>query len=131
MSDPLASADDVRTEIDTVLDDEAIEGPEDDADDHGILGRVARDIDREYSDTDFGDDQHRRDLEAVMAALRIVSGRDRRASSVQTGRSRVEYEASEVRRLRAAVNRTDPGDAFSSGGVRRDSDRHVRSTGGN
>lgn len=122
MTDPQADPDAVRAEIDTVLEDSDIQS---------ILERVARDISREYDAEKFEDDQHRADLESTLAALRIASGRDRRAESVQTGRSSVDYEVAEVNRVRAAVRRTDPGDAFSSGGVRRNTDRHVQSTGGN
>lgn len=128
MTDPVATADDVRREIDTVLDDEAIEGDADDPDDNGILGRVAREIGREYDDEDFEDEDHRRDMEATLAAFRIASGRDRRAESVQSGRSRVDYEVSEVQSLQASVRRLDPGDAFSIGGVRRTNARLVRSS---
>lgn len=126
-TDAGTDADAVRVEISTHLDDAAIEGDSNDPDDDEILGRVERDIDREYDDSDFEDTQHRKDFEAVLAALRIASGRDRRAESVQSGRTRTTYEASEVASLRARLRRLDPGDAFSVGGVKRNSDRNVGS----
>lgn len=113
----------VRVEIDTALADSDI---------NGILDRVERDINREYSGDPFDDTQHRQDFEATLAALRIASGRDRRAETRQSGRTSVEYEASEVQSLRKRVRRLDPGDAFGrSSSVVRDSGRNISSTGGN
>lgn len=111
----------VRVVIDTGLDDPEI---------NDILDRVERDIDREYDsdpDVTFADSQHRQDFESALAALRIATGKDRRASQVSGVENSLTYEASEVRRIRAAVRRNDPGEAFTSGGTIRDSDRHVRS----
>jgi hypothetical protein len=128
------TASDVRVEIDTHLADSDIEGTEGDSNDTGILGRVEREIDREYASGDvlFEDDQHRQDLEAVLAALRIAEGRDRRGESVASGRSRTKYETSEISNLRKRVRRADPGDAFGrSSRVIRESNRNVTSTGSN
>jgi hypothetical protein len=131
---PEASAEDVRLEIDTHLDDAAIEGASDDADDDGLIGRVAREIDRAYDSTDitFEDPQHRQDFEAVLTALRIAEGRDRRAEQAQSGRTSTTYETAEIDNLRKRVRRLDPGEEFGrSGRVVRDDGRHVTSSGGN
>lgn len=122
MTDPVAQPDDVRREVDTQLDNEVLSD---------ILAVVARDVGREYDVADaFENEDHRRDFEAALTALRIVSGRDRRAEQVSSGRSSVTYEASEVASVRSRVTRRDPGDSFSAGGLRRNTDRHVRATGG-
>ena len=131
-TDAGTTAADVRVEINTVLSDTDIEGTENDPDDTGILGRVEREITREYGDTGvtFVDDQHRQDLEAALAALRIAEGRDRRGESVSSGRSSTEYETTEIRNLRKRVRRADPGEAFGrSSRVTRDTNRHVVTTG--
>lgn len=111
---------DVRREISTILDDPDITN---------VLKRIEREIDREYDNPGFEDTEHRQDFEAVLAALRIAEGRDRRAESTTSGRSTVEYEAAEVDSLRKRVRRSDPGDAFGrSGAVVRDKDRHTTTT---
>ena len=128
------SADDVRVEINTILDDSDIEGEQDNPDSTGILGRVERDTDREYDNTDitFEDDQHRQDFEATLAALRIAEGLDRRAESVTSGRSSRTYETAEIDNLRQRVRNLDPGDEFGQlSSVIWDSDRHISSSGGN
>jgi hypothetical protein len=118
---PEASIDDVRVEIDTTLSDGDISD---------VLDRVARDIDREYDAPGFDDTQHRQDFEAVLAALRIASGRDRRAEEVTSGRTSQTYETSEVKELRNRVRRLDPGDVFGRpSSTIRDSGRHVSTTG--
>lgn len=131
---PEATASDVRLEIDTVLEDAEIQGASDDPDDDGLLGRIEREIDREYADdpdVTFEDTQHRADFEAVLTALRIAEGLDRRAEEAQTGRSSRSYETSEIANLRKRVRRLDPGDAFGyAGSTVRDTGRHI-STGGN
>jgi len=122
-TDAGTDTDAVRAEIDTTLDDPDIET---------ILGRVEREIDRAYDEPGFQDTQHRQDFEAVLAALRLAEGQDRRAESVQSGRSRRTYEVSEINELRKRVRRDDPGDEFGhSGTIRQDSGRHVTSTGEN
>jgi hypothetical protein len=126
------AASDVRVEIDTVLSDADIEGAENDPDDTGILGRIEREITREYDSTSvtFTDDQHRQDLEAALAALRIAEGRDRRGESVSSGRTSTEYETAEIQNLRKRVRRADPGEAFGrSSRVTRDTSRHIVTTG--
>lgn len=126
---PEASASDVRVEIDTHLDDSDIEGADGDG---GLLARIAREIDRAYDDdleVVFADVQHRQDFEAVLTALRIAEGKDRRGESVQSGRTSTTYEASEIENLRKRVRRADPGDEFGhAGSVVRDTDRHVSTT---
>ncbi|MFB1066446.1 hypothetical protein [Natrinema sp. H-ect4] len=128
-------ATDVRVEINTILDDADIEGEQDNPDSTGILGRVERDIDREYDDdpdVTFEDTQHRQDFEATLAALRIGEGRDRRAESVQSGRSGRTYETAEIDNLRQRVRSLDPGDEFGKpSSIIYDSDRHISSSGGN
>lgn len=116
---------DVHVEIDTQLEDSDI---------NDMLDLVERDIDREYgSNPGFDDDQHRKDFEAALAALRIAEGnapdaQDRTAEKVSTGRTSRTYEASTVATLRQRVRRRDPGSAFGHGAlVRRDTDRHVTS----
>lgn len=113
-----ATPSDVRIEIDTDLSDLDISD---------IIDRVARDIDREYESGDFENTQHRRDFEAVLTALRIASGRDRRAINASSESAQIQFEVAEVKSLRRRVNRLDPADEFSVGGVRRDADRNVRS----
>ena len=117
---PEAEPSDVRLELDTQLDDPEITS---------LIGRVARGIDREYGDdpdVTFEDAQHRSDFEAVLTALRIASGRDRRSESVATGRSQVTYEASEIDNLRQRVRRVDPGEQFGySSHIIRDSGRTI------
>lgn len=120
MTQPVADADDVRLEIDTFLEDDEIEK---------LIARTARDIYRAYDTDDFDDEDHRRDFEALLTALRIVERHDRAESSVDTGRSSIEYEASLIGALREGVRDLDPGDEFGSSVVR-NTDRHVRSTGG-
>lgn len=125
MTETLAKPNDVRNEIPTSLDDERITS---------LVERAVRDINREYAADDsveFEDDAHRKDFEAVLTALRIATRHDRRAESVQSGSSSVDYEASTVSDIRSNVRQLDPGDAFASGNVVRNRDRHTRSTGGN
>lgn len=114
---PAADADAVRVELDTDLDDADIED---------VLARASRDVDREYSADDFADTAHRRDFEAVLAAFRIASGRDRRLQKQSLGDASQTFEASEVAYLRSQVRKLDPGTEFSTGGVTRDTDRTVR-----
>jgi len=119
---PEASADDVREVINTHLADSDITSE---------LQWAEREIDRAYDETDvtFDDTQHRQDFEAVLAALRIAEGKDRRGESVQSGRTSTTYETSEIANLRKRVRRLDPGDEFGhSGRVVRDSGRHVSTT---
>lgn len=127
---PKATADDVRLEIDTVLEDSTIEGADGDADDDGLLGRIEREWRREYDEDRFDGTAHIRDFEAVLTALRIAEGLDRRADTAQSGRTSTTYETSEIENLRKRLRRLDPGDEFGHSGqiVRRDS-RHTTSTG--
>lgn len=113
-----ASPDDVRDLIDTSLDDEEIDG---------ILTFTARSIGRQYGDDDFEDETHRSDLEAALTAMRISSGRDRTVTEEQLGNARKVYADTDGTWLRGLIRQLDPGKAFSAGGVRRDSDRSVRS----
>lgn len=122
---PTASASDVRVEIDTKLSDVEIEG---DSTTEGILDVVERDIDREYDSAVFEDSQHRQDFEAVLGALRIATGRDRRADAVSSGRTSTEYETSAVAGLRSRVRRLDPGSEFGHPSSVIRTDRHVSST---
>lgn len=123
MTEYLADPSDVRVEIDTELEDTDIDR---------ILARVARDIGRTYDDDPddlFDDDAHQQDFEAVLTALRIATGRDRRAETENIGSYRVTYETAVVDGLKAQLMKLDPGEAFTStGGTRRNTDRHVRST---
>lgn len=115
----LATPNDVRVEIKTSLSDGDIEE---------VLDRVARDIDREYDSSDFDDDQHRIDFEAVIAAIRIAKGRDRRKSNESIGSRNVTWVGSGIGAALARRNRLDPGTAFSiASGVRRDTDRKIQS----
>jgi hypothetical protein len=115
---------DVRVELDTDLSSTDI------AD---VLTRVERDITLEYTagTTSFDGREHRIDLEAALAALRIAAGNapdaeSRTAEEVATGRTSVTYEASVVETLRQRVRLRDPGDVFgTSANVRRDTDRHI------
>lgn len=119
---PTASPSDVTKIIDTALSDTDISD---------VLSHVSRDIDREYADdidVEFDDNQHRADFEAVLTALRIVTGRDREVTIERRGEVRVDYGASSVARLQARVTRLDPGDAFSqSSGVVRNDERYTGS----
>lgn len=116
------AASDVRVEIDTDLLDSDIQD---------ILDRVERDIDREYSTgaDDFEDTQHRVDFEASLAAYRIGTGRDPRASRERVGDITIEYEANQIDRLRRRVNLLDPKDSFPAVGIKRDSNRRTGSAG--
>lgn len=113
-----ATIEDVRDILDTHVQDQDIQP---------IIDRVSREIDREYSPDDFQSETHRVDLVSAMAALRIVSSFDRRASSVKLGNASKTYDTSLVDYFRGLVRRYDPGDSLSVGGVRRDSDRNVAS----
>jgi hypothetical protein len=116
---PGATPIDVRIEIDTDLDDPQIAA---------LLRRIKREWQREYRATVFEDDQHVADFEAALTALRIAEGRDRRAETVQSGRTSTTYEASEIKALQKRVRRLDPGDTFGhSATLRRDMDRYVTS----
>jgi len=114
---------DVRVDFATHLSDDDV---------LAILDRIEREIDREYdaaSDVTFEDTQHRKDFEAALTQLRIATGRDRRADSVQSGRSSTEYETSEVAAIRQRVRRLDPGEVFGrSSRVVRDDTRHSTTT---
>jgi hypothetical protein len=110
-----ATPTDVRVELDTTLDDPAISD---------IIGRVARDIDRE-PDPPADDTDDRQDLEAVLAALHIATQRDRTASEAQTGRTAQTYEASTVQTLRERARRLGASESLIPGAIRRDTDRHV------
>lgn len=106
---PEATAADVRQEIETYLDDETIEGADDDADDDGLIGKVARKIDRD-DDVPELDDQDRADLEALLTAIHIATRLDRAESRSQSGRSNVTYEEEMVEELRSdarALGATD------------------------
>lgn len=112
----------VKVEIDTELSDSDISD---------ILDRVEREINRAYSSgtSDFEDSQHRKDFEAVLAALRIAEGRGRRAISDDIGDSSIEYETEEIAQLQKRVRRDDPGNQFGTDGtITRDSDRYSTST---
>jgi hypothetical protein len=97
-----AEADDVRIEIETYLDDAAIEGPNGS---DGILARVERDLERELTDPPDDGTADRRDLEAVLAALFIATTRDRAEESVKSGRTSTTYEQSLIDQLRARAKR--------------------------
>jgi len=100
-----------------------------DADIAVVLSDIESEIDRAYDNPDFDDDAHRQAFEAALARLRIAEGLDRRAESVQTGRSSKTYEESEIAALRKRVRREDPGTEFGrSSGVVRDDTRYVTST---
>lgn len=117
---PEANASDVRVEIDTELDNTEI---------GTLLNRIEREWKREYSTSDFDGTDHIQDFEAALAALRIAEGRDRRAESVGSGRSRVEYETAEIENLRQRVRRAEPGDVFGrAGSVTRDAARYTTAT---
>jgi hypothetical protein len=115
-----ATVDDVREEVDTVLEDAEISA---------LLDRVEREWQREYDATEFIDTTHIADFEALLTALRIAEGRDRRAESEQSGRTSTTYEISAVDALRKRVRRADPGTEFGHpGGLVRDTDRYVNAT---
>lgn len=117
LPEPVATAGDVRVELDTSLGREDI---------HDVLDRSARMIYRHYAADDFVDDDHRRDFEAAVTALRIASGRDRKLERTSLGSATKEYETAVIDGLRARVRRLDPGQLFSAGGVRRRTGRYVR-----
>lgn len=114
-----ATASDVRVELDTDLANSEITD---------ILSRVERDWKREYASGDFQDTQHIQDFEATLTALRIASGRGRRAESESRESASIDYETSEVENLRQRVRQLDPGDVFGRSSIIRDTDRHVDST---
>lgn len=116
---PEANPSNVRVEIDTELTDNAVSD---------LIDRVERDWQREYDATDFADTQHIQDFEATLTALRIASGRGRRAASETRESASIEYETSEVDNLRQRVRQLDPGNSFGLGTVRRDTDRHISTT---
>lgn len=115
-----ATPSDVREVIDTSLADLDISD---------IIDRAARDIDREYSSGAFDNTQHRRDFEAVLTALRIATGRDRRARTASSESSSVTFGAIEIDALRSRLARRDPGEAFGRSVVATDSDRTYGSGG--
>lgn len=117
---PEASPVDVHVEIDTHLQDSEVSK---------ILSRIEREWKREYESSDFDDTQHIQDFEAVLAALRIAEGRDRRAEEVQSGRTSQTYEASEIANLRKRLRRIDPGGKFGhAGSVVVDDGRYTTTT---
>jgi hypothetical protein len=120
---PDATPSDVRTEIETHLDDSEISDK---------IARVSREIDREYdgeSSVSFADTQHRTDFEAALTALRIAEGADRRAETASSGGTSTTYETSEIENLRKRVRRDDPGETFGHAGqIVRDTDRHTSTT---
>ena len=117
----------VRVEIDTRLADGEIDDTSGDG--NGILQRIEREWQREYDTTAFDGADHIQDFEAVLAALRIAEGRDRRGEEVQSGRTSTTYETAEVANLRKRLRRLDPGGAFGrSGSVVVDDDRHTSTT---
>ena len=98
MTDPTAKPDDVYMEIDTDLEPENI---------IKLLKRVSRDISRTSNPPEPGTSK-RRDMESVLTALRIATGRspdggDRAASEVGSGRTSVTYEASIVEELKRSA----------------------------
>lgn len=107
-----ATADDVRIEIDTYLDDTEIEGDSNDPNDDGIIGRVDRDIEREMDSPPGDGTADRRDLEAVLAALFIATSRDRAESKAQSGRTSATYEEGLVDQLRARAKRLGAPDSL-------------------
>ncbi|WP_459191827.1 hypothetical protein [Halosimplex sp. J119] len=117
---PTASADDVRVEVDTYLDDTDIEGADGDPDDDGILGRIERDIDREMDAPPGDGTDERRDLEAVLAALFIATTRDRAESKASSGRTSATYEESVVDQLRSRAKHLGAPDSLAGlSGTRR------------
>lgn len=118
MATSTTPADDVRLEIDTGLDDPEIES---------LVDREERRINRTYDADDFQDDQHRADLEALLAAIRIATSHDRAEDSITTGRTSIEYGNDLLADLRRRARRLEPGDELVGGGVRRDMDRSVGS----
>lgn len=117
----MATVSDVRDLIDTDLSDSEIQS---------TLDFTSRDINRSYTSDDFESSAHRDDFEAALTAFRIVSGRDRRPASVSLGNASKSYDQHEVDYLRGLVRRLDPGTAFSVGGPRRTTDRHIRTATG-
>jgi len=91
-----ASSSDVRIEIDTFLPDPEIDK---------IIQRTNRDIEREMPDPPDPGTNDRRDLEAVLSALHIVTSRDRAESSATTGRTTANYETSMVSDLTSRARR--------------------------
>lgn len=92
---PTAEPDDVRVEIDTELTDTDI---------NSVLDRVYRDVDRMSGSPSEGTDK-RKDIEATLAAYRIVTGnapdaQDRTATSVSVGSTSVDYDSSVAERLK-------------------------------
>lgn len=114
---PTATVEDVRDLLDTTVGDEDIQP---------MLTRAAREVGREYDAEDFADESHRADLESAIVARRIVSSHDRWPRSVRLGNASKTYDANPVGHFRGLVRRADPGDSFSIGGPKRDSDRHVQ-----
>ena len=106
---------DVREEVDSSLSDLDISD---------ILDRAARDIDREYDADAFSTREARVDFEAVLAALRIATGRERRARTASSESTSVEFRAIEIDALRVRLVRRDPGEAFGRSVVATDSDRN-------
>jgi len=98
-----ATADDVRIEIETYLDDTEI---------GAVIDRVSRDIDREMDSPPADGTDKRRDLEAVLAALFIAETRDRAEESAQSGRTKATYEQSMIDKLRGRARRLDAPDSL-------------------
>lgn len=119
---PLATADDVRVEIDTELTDTQIVK---------ILERIVAATERAYVedgaaddgeapyptlDAAFDDDMHRIEFESVATAYRIATGRDRRARVESGDTFRTEYETDVAPALAARRSDLDPGDEFAAAG---------------
>ena len=86
---------DVRIEIETELDDSTLDA---------VIARVGRDIDRDDGVPTLST-QDRSDLEAVLAAIHVVTTLDRSVDSRQTGPVRMDFEEGQLEELKGRARR--------------------------
>lgn len=114
---PTASASDVRGVVDTDLTTSEIDS---------FLADAQFDNER-ANDVSAMSTDHIRQLEKHLAALKIRLTKDRSIDSGTGASTRIDFDGSQVDFLRSKVDKLDPSGTLS-GGLRRDTDRHITST---
>lgn len=115
---PTADADDVEGVIDTDLSQSEIDNYLEDAE-----------FDAKQEINDYANalsTDERTQLEKYLAALYIVTTKDRRAKQAAGDETSITYESSLVRQLKSKVQKRDPSDSLASNLL--DDDRHITTT---